>query len=102
MQAFVDKIRSCGSDFSRLAVDVLQVNMGRYCNLACIHCHVESGPTRKEMMSRENVEAVLTFFGRTEIPCLDVTGGAPELHPDFDYLVAAARRLGRRVMDRCN
>ena len=102
MQAFAEKIHSIGSDFTRRAVDVLQVNMGRYCNLACIHCHVESGPTRKEMMSRENVEAVLDFFSRSDIPTIDITGGAPELHADFDYLVAAARRLGRHVMDRCN
>jgi radical SAM/Cys-rich protein len=102
MQAFVEKIRSSGNSFSRRAVDVLQVNLGRYCNLACIHCHVESGPTRKEMMSRESVDAVLSFLGRTDIPTLDITGGAPELHPDFDHLVAAARRLGRHVMDRCN
>jgi radical SAM/Cys-rich protein len=102
MQAFAEKIHSSGSDFKRRAVDVLQVNMGRYCNLACIHCHVESGPTRTEMMSRENVEAVLGFFARSGIPTLDITGGAPELHPDFDYLVAAARKLGRHVMDRCN
>jgi len=54
------------------------------------------------MMSRENVEAALAFLARSEIPTLDITGGAPELHPDFDYLVAAARRLGRHVMDRCN
>lgn len=81
---------------------VLQVNLGRYCNLACIHCHVESGPTRKEMMSRENVDAVLRFLGRAAIPTLDITGGAPELHPDFAHLVASARRLGRHVMDRCN
>jgi radical SAM/Cys-rich protein len=102
MQAFAKKIHSSGSDFKRRAVDVLQVNMGRYCNLACIHCHVESGPTRTEMMSREKVEAVLGFFARSGIPTLDITGGAPELHPDFDYLVAAARKLGRHVMDRCN
>jgi radical SAM/Cys-rich protein len=102
MQPFMEKLRSCGGDFSRRAVDVLQVNLGRYCNLACTHCHVESGPTRKEMMSRENVEAVLRFLARTEIPTLDITGGAPELHPDFAYLVASARDLGRRVMDRCN
>ena len=102
MQTFADKLHLAGRTLNRRAVDVLQVNMGRYCNLACIHCHVESGPTRKEMMSRDSVEAVLRFLSRTEIPTLDVTGGAPELHPDFDYLVAAARRLGRHVMDRCN
>jgi radical SAM/Cys-rich protein len=102
MQAFAEKIHSSGSDFKRRAVDVLQVNMGRYCNLACIHCHVESGPTRTEMMSRQNVEAVLDFLARSGIPTLDITGGAPELHPDFDYLVSAVRQLGRHVMDRCN
>jgi len=102
MQPFAQRLHLNGNGLTRRAVDVLQVNMGRYCNLACIHCHVESGPTRKEMMSRENVEAVLSFLARTEIPTLDVTGGAPELHPDFDYLVSTARCLRRHVMDRCN
>jgi radical SAM/Cys-rich protein len=100
MLPFADRIESRA--FDRRRVDVLQVNLGRYCNLACIHCHVESGPTRKEMMSRENVEAVLRFLARTEIPTLDITGGAPELHPDFGHLVSRARRHGRRVIDRCN
>jgi radical SAM/Cys-rich protein len=102
MQPFAEKLHIAGDDFRRRAVDVLQVNMGRYCNLACIHCHVESGPTRKEMMSRETVDAVLRFLAGTSIPTLDVTGGAPELHRDFDYLVESARSLGRHVMDRCN
>lgn len=102
MQAFAERIHSRGGDFKRRAVDVLQVNMGRYCNLACIHCHVESGPTRKEMMSRDDVEAVLGFLARTSIPTVDITGGAPELHPDFAHLVVSARKLGRHVMDRCN
>lgn len=102
MQSFVEKLSGSGQSLKRRAVDVLQVNLGRYCNLACIHCHVESGPTRKEMMSRKNVEAVLRFLAHTEIPTLDITGGAPELHSDFRYLVASARRLGRHVMDRCN
>jgi radical SAM/Cys-rich protein len=102
MQPFAERLQIAGDDFKRRAVDVLQVNLGRYCNLACIHCHVESGPTRKEMMSRENVDAALRFLARTEIPTLDITGGAPELHQDFAYLVASARKLGRHVMDRCN
>ncbi|MCE3241574.1 MAG: radical protein [Deltaproteobacteria bacterium] len=102
MQAFADKIRSCGGDFSRRAVDVLQVNMGRYCNLACIHCHVESGPNRTEMMSRETVDVVLDFFACSDIQTLDITGGAPELNPNFDYLVESAIGWGRHVMDRCN
>ena len=102
MQSFAERLRSNGCSLSRRAVDVLQVNLGRYCNLACVHCHVESGPTRKEMMSRENVEAVLRFLARTGIPTLDITGGAPELHSDFAYLIASARKLGRQVIDRCN
>ena len=102
MQAFVEKLNLNGQGLKRRAVEALQVNLGRYCNLACIHCHVEAGPTRKEMMSRENVDAVLRFLGATKIPTLDLTGGAPELHGDFDYLVESARGLGRHVMDRCN
>jgi radical SAM/Cys-rich protein len=102
MQPFTENLRLAGQRLRRRAVDVLQVNLGRYCNLACIHCHVESGPTRKEMMSRETVDAVLDFLATAKIPTLDITGGAPELHRDFDYLVESARGLGRHVMDRCN
>ena len=102
MQAFVEKLSLNGHGLMRRSVDVLQVNLGRYCNLACIHCHVEAGPTRTEMMSRENVDAVLRFLGATNIPTLDITGGAPELHGEFDYLVQSARALGRHVIDRCN
>jgi radical SAM/Cys-rich protein len=102
MQPFVERIHLKTGDFKRRGVDVLQVNMGRYCNLACIHCHVESGPNRKEMMSRQTVDAVLRFLAGTSIPTLDITGGAPELHRDFDYLVESACTLGRHVMDRCN
>ena len=102
MQAFVEKLNLNGHGLKRRAVDVLQINLGRYCNLACIHCHVEAGPTRTEMMSRENVDAVLRLLSKTSIPTLDITGGAPELHDDFDYLVESARKLGRHVMDRCN
>lgn len=101
MQPFSHKIH-LKNGLTRRAVDVLQVNMGRYCNLACIHCHVESGPTRTEMMSRETVDAVLRFLASSNILALDITGGAPELNPNFDYLVESAIRLGRHVMDRCN
>jgi radical SAM/Cys-rich protein len=102
MPLFAERLQLGGQSLRRYGVDVLQVNLGRYCNLACIHCHVESGPTRKEMMSRENVDAVLQFLGRTRISTLDITGGAPELHPDFDDLVKSVHRLGRHVIDRCN
>jgi radical SAM/Cys-rich protein len=102
MQAFVEKLNLNGHGLKRRAVDVLQVNLGKYCNLACVHCHVEAGPTRKEMMNRETVDSVLRFLSNSNIPTLDITGGAPELHPDFDDLIASARQLGRHVIDRCN
>ena len=100
VEPFVEKLT--GNRLTRRAVDVLQVNMGKYCNQACIHCHVESGPNRTEMMSRETVDATLRFLAGTGIPTVDITGGAAELNPDFDYLVDSATDLGRHVMDRCN
>ena len=102
MQPFAQRIHLSGSELNRRTLDVLQVNMGRYCNQACIHCHVESGPNRTEMMSRQTVDAVLHFFQTASIPTIDITGGAPELNPHFDYLVESAVGLGRHVMDRCN
>ena len=102
MEPFAQRIHLNSKDFNRRGIDVLQVNMGKYCNLACTHCHVESGPNRTELMSRETVDAVLRFLGRTNIPTVDITGGAPELNPTFDYLVESAVGLGRHVMDRCN
>ena len=102
MQPFAQKLHLNGKDFNRRGINVLQVNMGKYCNLACIHCHVESGPNRTELMSRETVDAVLRFLGRTDIKTVDITGGAPELNPTFDYFVESAVGLGRHVMDRCN
>lgn len=101
MQPFSHKIHPTNG-LTRRAIDTLQVNLGRYCNLACIHCHVESGPTRTEMMNREMVDAVLRFLASSNISALDVTGGAPELNANFDYLVESAVGLGRHVMDRCN
>jgi radical SAM/Cys-rich protein len=100
MQPFRQRLN--GNCLTRRAVDVLQVNMGKYCNQACIHCHVESGPNRTEMMNRDTIDAVLRFLAISKIPKLDITGGAPELHPDFNYLVESAVDLGRHVMDRCN
>jgi radical SAM/Cys-rich protein len=102
MQPFTERLHLNGGGLSRHGIDILQVNMGRYCNQACMHCHVESGPTRTEMMSRETVEAVLRFLAGTNIPTVDVTGGAPELNPHFKYLVESAVRFGRHVIDRCN
>ncbi|MCC7081109.1 MAG: arsenosugar biosynthesis radical SAM protein ArsS [Burkholderiales bacterium] len=86
----------------RKRLDTLQVNLGYRCNQACLHCHVNAGPTRTEMMSEQTLDTVLAFLQATRLPTLDVTGGAPELHPGFGRLVSAARALGVRVIDRCN
>jgi radical SAM/Cys-rich protein len=81
---------------------VLQINVGRRCNQACHHCHVDAGPDRTEVMGDEVVEAVFRVLEHSAIETLDITGGAPELHPRFREIVTRARALGRRVMDRCN
>lgn len=81
---------------------VLQLNVGKRCNLTCGHCHVNAGPRRREVMARETMDRVLRWLGTTDIPVVDLTGGAPEMIPDFRYLVTQLRTLGRHVMDRCN
>ena len=81
---------------------VLQLNVGKRCNQACHHCHVDAGPDRTEVMTDPVVDAVLAAFEGSAIPTLDITGGAPELHPRFREIVTRARALGRHVMDRCN
>jgi radical SAM/Cys-rich protein len=87
---------------SRRSLDTLQVNLGYKCNQTCLHCHVNAGPTRTEMMSRETVDQVLGLLEASGARAIDVTGGAPELSPHFRYLVGRARELGARVIDRCN
>ena len=83
-------------------IQVLQVNVGKLCNQTCVHCHVDAGPDRREVMSRETAEQVIELLRRHPIPTLDLTGGAPELNPQFRWLVHEARALGRHVIDRCN
>ncbi len=87
---------------ARRRVDTLQVNLGYKCNQSCVHCHVNAGPTRTEMMNRSTIDQVLAYLSTRKVGTLDLTGGAPELNVDFRYLVAKARALGVRVMDRCN
>ena len=93
------------SDFPALvrrALQVLQINLGYRCNLSCVHCHVNAGPTRKEMMSEEILQQVMDFAKTASVHTLDLTGGAPEMHPQFRKLVSEARSLGMHVIDRCN
>lgn len=86
----------------RAQLQTLQVNIGYYCNQSCLHCHVNAGPTRKEMMDAETAQAIIEFMQATPLSTLDLTGGAPELHAQFRPLLEAGRALGLRVIDRCN
>lgn len=81
---------------------VFQINVGKLCNQTCTHCHVGAGPDRTESMSRETAELCVQALAKTDISRVDITGGAPELNPNFRWLVEQARGLGRHIMDRCN
>jgi len=83
-------------------LDTLQVNLGYRCNQSCLHCHVNAGPQRSEMMSRETVADVLAYLEVSGVKQLDLTGGAPELNAHFRSLVMRAREIGVHVIDRCN
>ncbi|MGB5297639.1 MAG: arsenosugar biosynthesis radical SAM (seleno)protein ArsS [Thiogranum sp.] len=86
----------------RSRLQTLQVNLGYRCNQSCLHCHVNAGPHRREQMARETIDEIIAFLQGSGIKSLDVTGGAPELHPDFRLLVESVRRLGVHLIDRCN
>ena len=81
---------------------VFQINVGKLCNQTCKHCHVGAGPDRTESMSRVTAELCMQALAKTDIPTVDITGGAPELNPNFRWLVEQVRGLGRHVLDRCN
>lgn len=83
-------------------ITIFQINVGKLCNQTCRHCHVDAGPDRTEVMSRDTAELCIAALTQTDIPTVDLTGGAPELNPHFRWLVEQARGLGRHVMDRCN
>ncbi|OOZ37702.1 arsenosugar biosynthesis radical SAM (seleno)protein ArsS [Solemya velesiana gill symbiont] len=89
-------------DISRAQLETLQVNLGYLCNQTCQHCHVNAGPKRTELMQKETIDQLLAYIDTHEISAIDLTGGAPELNPEFRYLVSEARQRGVRVIDRCN
>ena len=93
------------TDFPRIhrrKVETLQINLGYRCNQSCVHCHVNAGPTRTEMMEPDTLETVIQYIQSQNIKILDITGGAPELHPQFKELVITAHKQSRHVIDRCN
>lgn len=99
---FQATLANYGLALKRSEPRILQLNTGRLCNLTCVHCHVNAGPKRKEIITRETIDRVLDWLRPTDINCVDLTGGTPEMIPDFRYLVQSIRAMGRRVMVRCN
>ncbi len=101
--AFHDQVDRAGHPaLAASGIEILQLNLGKLCNQTCRHCHVDAGPDRRESMPPDVAEACLRLLEQSEIPTLDITGGAPEMNPVFRRLVSGARQLGRRVIDRCN
>ncbi|MEM7552337.1 MAG: arsenosugar biosynthesis radical SAM (seleno)protein ArsS [Bacteroidota bacterium] len=83
-------------------IEIFQVNVGKMCNQVCKHCHVDAGPDRKEIMTRETMRLCLDAIKGTDIQTVDLTGGAPEMNPDFRWFVEEITKLGKRVIVRCN
>ncbi len=102
MNRFAAKLHDHDLPLRRERAQILQINVGKLCNLTCTHCHVNAGPKRKEIMTRETVDRIVDWLATTDIPTVDLTGGAPEMIPDFQYFVERVRGLGRRLIDRCN
>ena len=100
--SFEKKLAEHNLELRAHSVDTLQVNVGKLCNQACKHCHVDASPSRTEIMTRETVDLVIRSIRRFRFPMLDITGGAPELNPSFRYLVTEARSLGTHVIVRHN
>jgi len=105
LSAFQERLVREGLNLRRTESTTLQLNIGKLCNLACEHCHVNAGPGRKELMSRETMDRVLQWFrAANSIRVVDITGGAPEMNPQFSYLVNSLREIRAevRIIDRCN
>lgn len=99
---FADTLDAHGLGLRRATPRILQLNTGRLCNLTCVHCHVNAGPGRKEIITSETIDRVLQWLHSSDIDCIDLTGGTPEMVPDFCTLVDSVRAMGKRVMVRCN
>lgn len=99
---FEEKLAARGLELRASTVETLQVSVGKLCNQACTHCHVDASPSRTEIMTRETVQQVTVALRQFRFPTLDITGGAPELNPSFRHLVKEARALGTNVIVRHN
>ena len=103
IEAFDKKLNDIGlSPLKPTGIDIFQVNVGKMCNQVCKHCHVDAGPDRKEIMTRETMQLCLDAIRDTDIQTVDLTGGAPEMNPDFRWFVEELSKLGKQVIVRCN
>lgn len=101
--AFSKSLQNSQIQVHRLPLEILQVNVGKLCNQACLHCHVEAGPKRKEIMEEKTIDRLLELLTHsTGVHTVDITGGAPELNPYFRKFVSETRKLEKKVIDRCN
>ena len=104
MNRFAHTLAERSLSLRRGRPEILQVNVGKLCNLTCVHCHVNAGPKRKEIITRETIDRIIDWLAATKISTVDLTGGAPEMIPDFRYFVQRTKALEprRHVIDRCN
>jgi len=104
MNNFDTRLRAHGLTLRRAVPRILQINVGKLCNLTCTHCHVNAGPGRKEIITRETVDRILAWQEKARFPVIDLTGGAPEMVPDFRYLVERLRAAPgvEKIINRCN
>ena len=100
---FKDVLKENKLELNRRKIETIQINVGKKCNQACIHCHVNGGPNREEIMEKDTVDRILELISRDEsIKTVDVTGGAPELNPNFKYIIKELTALNKTVLNRCN
>ncbi|MBM9501258.1 arsenosugar biosynthesis radical SAM protein ArsS [Leptospira sp. 201903071] len=101
--SFSDKLDQSGvGALHPIPTEIFQMNLGKLCNQTCKHCHVDAGPDRKESMSKDTMFHCLSVLATSPIPTVDITGGAPEMHPEFRWLVLELRKLDKKVLVRCN
>jgi radical SAM/Cys-rich protein len=100
---FHDQLATHGlAPLKPVKINIFQMNLGKMCNQTCKHCHVDAGPDRKEIMTRETMQQCLEVLARHDIPVVDLTGGAPEMNPHFRWLVENLSQMGKHIMVRCN
>jgi len=103
LEPFHSKLENIGLfPLKPTSIDIFQVNLGKMCNQVCKHCHVDAGPDRKEIMTRETMQWCLAALDQSEISTVDLTGGAPEMNPDFRWFVEELSERNKHIIVRCN